>query len=184
MKKFAIASFVLIVIILILLAGCAKKAENKDKNQKESEEVFDLTNIKTLKDLLALRKEIYCETVNTEKDEKLKYYVKSNKYRVEGIIGGDQTFIILNPDDGYKYIKPSSPFPPQVQCEWIKYREEIENLVEDQVEHKLGYEDALIDQYKWKCYIKPIDDSLFIPPPNACDFLEILRNFQQNYTFP
>ncbi|MEM2707918.1 MAG: hypothetical protein QXQ30_02505 [Candidatus Pacearchaeota archaeon] len=190
MKKIFIA--ILILAILLIFAGCAKQTQKtetetkttSDTGGKSNDKSIDLTNINTLRDLLLLGKGMICD-VNTEyfgRSLTLKYYIAPNKYRVEGTTN-DGNFIVIRPNDGYVYMKPIMQGPTPFNCEWFKIKEENQvEINKDAVETKTGSVNTPIEKIKWKCYETGIDNSKFLPPPNACDLEEIFSKIGQGWT--
>ncbi|MEM2173459.1 MAG: hypothetical protein QXG39_10020 [Candidatus Aenigmatarchaeota archaeon] len=194
MKKLFVSLVVLILSSLIIFAGCAKEnaktgagvgeGENRagiaDTGQSSAGNAggIDLTNIKNLGSLLALGKSIVCDVSTRQggRNMMLRYYIKGQKYRVEGTTN-EGSFAVIRPNDGFVYIKPiTGTVPVQIPCEWFKFEEAKPEEVPEMSgpEMSSGSVQTPVD-INWKCYEQAIDESKFVAPANACSFEEILR---------
>ncbi len=199
MKTDRLIFLLFILVLVIFTTGCVKKeiGESETSNITTSQQAvsqqgeIDLTNIKTLADLLALGKGIVCDVQTSRMGYtvNIKYYIKSNKFKVEGQTK-DGSFVHLRPGDGYVYIKPLGATVPQIpgmNCVWFKFKEEepvergeAEGLGEG-IEAEAGSIDTPVDDINWKCYEEDLSDAIFAPPSNACSFEDFIQILQKGY---
>lgn len=182
--------FLFLVLALVIFAiGCAKKEVAKESKGETGagESGIDLTNIKTLADLIALGKGIVCDVQTSVNGQTMtiKYYIKGEKYKVEGQMQ-QGSFVYLRPNDGYFYMKmpTATQMPPGMQCEWLKFKETETSGAEqvgEGIETEVGKIETPVNSVEWKCYEQTLSDAIFTAPSNACsfeDFMQGMGNFQ------